>query len=169
MKLALYTKYLLRQRHLVPVSHRLLSAQKAVKKVEKEPGKGIFGSKNIPQLVEQLSQEELNATFSSLKTISELKEVKIGKFDRCYLLDELVKRGTDTLNYSQVLGYYRDLNYSSKVLSQFLVTSLEKTGEHSIIEDFLKMIPSREWNSQINRQVIITWLNKSFEKLDLKP
>jgi hypothetical protein len=84
-------------------------------------------------------------------------------------LDELVKRGSDTLNYSQVLGYYRDLNYSSKVLSLFLVTSLEKTGEHSIIEDFLKMIPSREWNSQINRQVIITWLNKSFEKLDLKP
>ena len=51
-----------------------------------------LGGKNFTQMVEQLTPEEISATFSEFPALTQVKEVKLSKFDRCHLLDALVEK-----------------------------------------------------------------------------
>ena len=104
-----------------------------------------------------LSPEEYLETFNGLPTITHFKDLKLSKFDRCHLLDDLVASGKSELPYEAVLSHYSQLTYSSKTLSGFFLSRIQSTN-HMVFEDFLQLIPSREWHSSVNRDFVKTWL-----------
>jgi len=59
------------------------------------------------------------------------------------------------------------LNYSSRTLSSFFQNAIKQSEEDEtkllvILKMFLQQIPKREWNSPQNRDVVATWVDRSF-------